>query len=69
LDDYHGEALTILCTVDWLQHRFDEAVAECSRAVSIDPNYALGYEELSSALNVSDRPEEAVQAAERANAA
>jgi adenylate cyclase len=66
LDDSHVEALTVLCRVDWLQHRFDEAVAECNRAVSIDPNYAFGYEELSSALNVSNRPEEAVQAAERA---
>ena len=47
-------------------YRFDEAVAECNRAVSIDPNYAMGYEELLSALNVSNRPEEAVQAAERA---
>ncbi|MBV8053862.1 MAG: hypothetical protein JO071_01330, partial [Deltaproteobacteria bacterium] len=66
LDDSHVEALTVLCTVDWLQHRYDEAVAECNRAVSIDRNYALGYEELSSALEVSNRPEEAVQAAQKA---
>jgi adenylate cyclase len=66
LDDSVVEAVTVLCTVDWLQHRFDEAVAECNQAVGIDPNYAPGYEELSSALNVSNRPQEALQAAEKA---
>jgi adenylate cyclase len=66
LDDSNAAALTSLCAAHWLQRRFDDAVAECNRAVQIAPNFASGYEQLSSALNVSNKPEKAVRAAEKA---
>ena len=66
LDDSEARAMTSLCAADWLQRRFDEAVAECNRAVSIDPNSAFAYQALSHALTASDEQEGAVHAAEKA---
>jgi adenylate cyclase len=65
-DDSNAGAFVTLCAVDWLQKRFDQAVMECNRAISISPNNASAYVELSDALNVSSRPQEAVEAAEKA---
>ncbi|MBV8053871.1 MAG: tetratricopeptide repeat protein [Deltaproteobacteria bacterium] len=66
LDDSNTWALAALCEGHWLQRRFNEAVVECNWAVQIDPNYATGYEQLSSALNVRNEWQEAVRAAEKA---
>ena len=63
LDDSNSFALDNLCGAHWMQRQFDQAVAECERAVEIDPNFAAGYLELSDALTVSDQPEAAVRAA------
>jgi adenylate cyclase len=65
-DDSNVGAFETLCAADWLQRRFDEAVEECNRAVGVAPNNASAYVELSDALLVSNRPEEAARAAERA---
>jgi hypothetical protein len=36
-----------------MQRRFDSAIADAERAVTIDPNYATGYYTLSEALLAS----------------
>jgi adenylate cyclase len=66
LDDTNSSALALLCEVDWMQGRYDQAVADGERAVAINPNYAQGYHALADALNVSDKPEDAVPAAQKA---
>jgi len=66
LDDSNTAALVSLCEIHWMQRRFDQAVAEGERAVAINPNYVSGYQVLSDALTESNRPEEAVRAAEKA---
>ena len=66
LDDSNAGAFVTLCAVDWLQMRFDDAVAQCNRAISMAPNNPDAYVELSDALTVSNRPEEAARAAEKA---
>jgi adenylate cyclase len=66
LDDSNSGALATLCSIDWMQGRFDRAVVEGEREVAINPNGALGYQILSEALMVSNRPEEALRAVERA---
>jgi adenylate cyclase len=66
LDDSNAAALTVLCYVDFLQRRYDPAVADGERAVAINPNCAGCYEALSTALSGSDKPEEALAAAEKA---
>ena len=50
LDDSNSDALALLSCVDWLQRRFDQAVADGERAVAINPNDAQGYQALSDAL-------------------
>jgi adenylate cyclase len=66
LDDSNSLALAMLSYVDWMQRRFDQAVAEGERAVAINPNSAQGYQSLADALNVSGKPQEAIRAAEKA---
>jgi adenylate cyclase len=67
LDDSNSEALSLLSYVDWMQRRYDRAVAEAERAVVINPNYARGYLALSDALAVSGlKPDAALRAAEQA---
>jgi adenylate cyclase len=66
LDDSNSMALAVLCYDDYLQGRYDRAVAEGERATTINPNYAPGYEALSVALVASDKLEEALGAAEKA---
>lgn len=50
LDDSNVYALALVSDLDWMQRRFDEAVADGQRAVAINPNYAEGYRGLSDAL-------------------
>jgi adenylate cyclase len=66
LDDSNAVALTQLSQIDWLQRRFDEAVAEAERCVALNPNEPICYEALWESLNVSNRLEEASGAAEKA---
>jgi TolB-like protein/DNA-binding winged helix-turn-helix (wHTH) protein len=66
LDDSAGDALALITELDWLQGRFDQAVADGKRAVSINPNYAFGYQSLADALSNDARPEDAANAVERA---
>jgi adenylate cyclase len=66
LDDSNTDALALRCDADWMQRRFDQAVADGERAVAINPNYADGYRALSDALASFAKPEEALRAAEKA---
>ena len=66
LDDSNSSALSLLSYVDWMQQRFDQAVADAERAVAINPNSAGGYQALSDALASDLKPEEALRAAEKA---
>jgi adenylate cyclase len=66
LDDSNAVALAQLSTNDWLQRRFDKAVAEAERCVALNPNQPICYEALWESLDVSNRLEEAGGAAEKA---
>jgi tetratricopeptide (TPR) repeat protein len=66
LDDSNADALALLSSVDWVQGRFDQAVADAERAVDINPNSAADYEALSDALINAVRSEAALRAAEKA---
>jgi adenylate cyclase len=66
LDDTNSTALALLCESDWMQLRYDQAVADGERAVAINPNYAGGFFSLSDALNVYSRPDAAIRAAQKA---
>jgi adenylate cyclase len=66
LDDSNSTALSALSCGDWMQRRFDQAVADGQRAVAINPNSALGYQALSWALDNEGKPEGALRAAEQA---
>jgi len=66
VDDSNSDALGLLSYVDWMQRRFDQAVADAQRAVAINPNSAQGYEALSDALLLAVKCEEALRAADKA---
>jgi adenylate cyclase len=66
LDDSNTDALAVLSTADWAQKRYDQAVADAQRAVTVNPNFAAGYKALSDAMVNAARPAEALQAAEAA---
>ncbi len=66
LDDSNSSALDLMCEIDWMQRRFERAVAEGERAVAMNPNDPNGYQALSDALINSDKFEEAVEAAKTA---
>jgi adenylate cyclase len=66
LDDSSCEALALLTNDDEFQGRFDRAVAEGERAVSINPNCSIGFTFLAVALNAVGRPAEALPAVEKA---
>jgi adenylate cyclase len=66
LDDSNGTALANLCEIDWQRKRFEQAVAEGERCVTTNPNLPECYISLSDALTVSNKPEDAVRAAEKA---
>jgi adenylate cyclase len=66
LDDSNVSALVLASRLDYLQKRFEDAVAEARRATGIDPNYAGGYVALAEALNVAGYPDDAIRAAEKA---
>jgi adenylate cyclase len=66
LDDSNCGALALLTNDDQFQGRFDRAVAEGERAVSINPNCSMAYAFLAVALNGLGKPAEALRAIENA---
>jgi adenylate cyclase len=48
------------------QKQHEQAVAEGERAITLGPNYAEGYAWLGNILNLAGRPEEAIEAVEKA---
>ena len=66
LDDSNSSALALLSYGDWIQRRFDQAVAEGERAVAINPNSAEDYRALAVALGTAGKLEDALRAAEKA---
>ena len=54
------------CAAHYMGRDYDQAVEECQRAVTIDPNSSNGYLELSDALTTAGRPQEAAVAAKKA---
>jgi adenylate cyclase len=66
LDDSNGMALANLCEIAYLQRRFEQAVAEGERCVATNPNLPACYTTLSDALAVSNEPQGALRAAEKA---
>jgi adenylate cyclase len=65
-DDSNATAFMTLSCGDWMQRRFDQAVADAERAVAINPNSAQGYQALSWALDNEVKPEGALRAAQKA---
>jgi adenylate cyclase len=66
LDESNSDALALLCEVDWMHKRYDQAVADGKRAVAINPNYAEGYQALADTLIIYGDPEAAIRAAQEA---
>ena len=66
LDESNSDALALLCEIDWMNKRYDQAVADGKRAVAINPNYAEGYQALADTLIIDGKPEEAIRAAQEA---
>jgi adenylate cyclase len=66
LDDSNLSSLTLVSWLDALQQRFDQAVKDAERALSINPNDAQGYCWLAVALNGEGKSQEAVLAAQKA---
>jgi len=66
LDDSSCGALALLSNDYQYQRRFDQAVAEGERAVSINPNCSMGYAFLAVALNAAGKPDEALRTVEKA---
>ncbi|MGZ6254301.1 MAG: adenylate/guanylate cyclase domain-containing protein [Candidatus Binataceae bacterium] len=66
LDDSNSGALDQLCDIDWQRKRFAQAVAEGERCVAMNPSSPICYEALADALTVSNQPEAAVHAAQKA---
>jgi tetratricopeptide (TPR) repeat protein len=66
LDDNYVGGRALLCRIYSRKGQHDKAIAECERAVAVDPNYATGYSALAFALKNAGRPDEAIKMANRA---
>jgi adenylate cyclase len=66
LDDSNLLALTLISQDDWMEGRYDQAVADGERAVAFNPNSVLGYLQLGQAQNFDGKPEEALLAFQKA---
>jgi adenylate cyclase len=66
LDDSNLLAMTLISQDDWMEGRYDQAVADSERAVALNPNYAQGYLLLGEAQNFDGRPEEALLTLQKA---
>lgn len=49
--------------------RFDEAIAECKKAISVDPSFGNAYNDIGSYLIALGRPEQAIRWLQRAKKA
>jgi adenylate cyclase len=65
LNDSEPEAYILLGVLDLMKTRYDQAISEGQRAVTLAPNLADGYFWLANILVYSGRPMEAVVAAEK----
>ncbi len=61
-----AEAHTWLGWAYALMDRYDEAIAECEKAIAIDPDYGNPYNDVGAYLIESGRPEEAIPWLEQA---
>jgi len=61
-----AEAHTWLGWAYALMDRYDEAIAECEKAIAIDPDYGNPYNDIGAYLIESGRPEEAIPWLEQA---
>jgi adenylate cyclase len=66
LDESLSFAHFVLGWVYVMQKQHDHAQTEMERAITLDPNFAAGYEGLAFALNTSGKPQEAISAATKA---
>jgi adenylate cyclase len=60
LDDSNAAAYSVLGWVYAMKRQYDQAIAECERAVFLDPNSADNFLRLGIALNWAGRAEEAI---------
>lgn len=60
------EAHTYLGWAYSMMDRYDEAIAECEKAIAIDPTFGNPYNDIGAYLIEMDRPEEAIPWLERA---
>jgi adenylate cyclase len=56
LDDSNSDALALLSRADWMQRKFDQAVADAQQAVTINSNYAQGYAALADPRAAQEGP-------------
>jgi tetratricopeptide (TPR) repeat protein len=64
-----AEGHTFLGWTYSFQNRYDEAVAECQKAIEVDPDFGNPYNDIGSYLIVMGRPREAIPWLERATQA
>ena len=64
-----AEAHTYLGWAYSYMDRYDEAIAECEKAIALDPTFGNPYNDIGAYLLAQGRPEEAVPWLERATAA
>jgi adenylate cyclase len=61
IDEEHPAALSLIGGVYLYPGDYDKAIAERERAITIDPNFSLGYVNLGYALYCAGRPEESIE--------
>jgi len=59
-------AIVLNAKMIYLERRYEEAIAEIGRAITLDPNDARSYWNMARALTAGGRPEEAIEYAEKA---
>ena len=60
LNDSLASAHALLGWLYTMSRQHDKGIAECEKAVTLDPNYAQGYFYLGTVLRYAGRPEEAI---------
>jgi adenylate cyclase len=66
LDDSLASAHCCISALDMATEQYDEAAVETERAIALDPNYALAYEQLADLQNLHVKPREALVLFEKA---
>lgn len=57
---------SLLSWVYWGKGRFEQAITEGERAITLDPNNAAGYAAQADTLSLVDKPEEAIRLMDKA---